>query len=132
MNVQTVGNSGFDLIEKLAELFGAMAFIALAYDPASCDVEGGKQRCGAMTLLVVTAARRLARSHGEHGLAAVQRLDLRLLIDTQYDGALGWGYVEADDVAHLGDEVGIGWELEGLQPMRLQAEGAPYPLYCRD
>ena len=44
MNVQTVWNSGFDLIEKLAELYGAMASIALAYDPAGGDVEGGKQR----------------------------------------------------------------------------------------
>jgi len=108
VHVQTVGNSGFDLIEKLAELYGAMALVALSDDPAGCDVEGGKQRCGAVALVVVTATRRLARSHGEHGLAAVQRLDLRLLIDTQYDGALGWGHVEADDVAHLGDEVGVG------------------------
>src|SRR6266446_9703209 len=108
MNVQIVWNSGFDLIEKLAEFCGAMASIALADDPAGCDVEGGKQRCGAMALVVVTTARRLARSHGQHRLTAVQRLDLRLLIDTQYDGALGRGHVEADDVANLGDEVGIG------------------------
>ena len=108
VDVQIVWNSGFDLIEKLAELFGAMAPITLADDPAGCDVEGGKQRCGAVALVVVTTTRRLARSHGQHGLAAVQRLDLRLLIDTQYDGPLGRGYVEADDVANLGDEVGIG------------------------
>ena len=108
MSVQTVWNSGFDLIEKLTELFGAMAPVTLADDPAGCDVQGGKQRCGAMALVVVTTARRLARSHGQHGLAAVQRLDLRLLIDTQYYGALGRGHVEADDVANLGNEVGIG------------------------
>src|ERR1700722_1763983 len=74
MNVQTVGYGGFDLIEKFAELFGAMAPVTLADDSAGCDVEGGKQRCGAMTLVVVTTACRLARSHGQHGLAAVQRL----------------------------------------------------------
>src|SRR5882724_12466129 len=101
MNLQTVWNSGFDLIEKLAELFGAMAAVTLADDPSGCDVEGGKQRCGAVALIVVTMSRRLARSHGQHGLAAVQRLDLRLLIDTKYDGALGWGHVETDDVANL-------------------------------
>lgn len=93
MNVQTIWNGGFDLIEKLAELFGAMAPVTLANDPAGCDVQGGKQRCGAMALVVVTTARRLARSHGQHGLAAVQRLDLRLLIDTQHDGTLGRGHV---------------------------------------
>ena len=42
MNVQVVRNGGFDLIEKLAELCGAMAAVTLADDPASCDVEGGK------------------------------------------------------------------------------------------
>jgi hypothetical protein len=42
MNVQLVRNRGFDLIEKLAELCGAMAPVTLADDPASCDVEGGK------------------------------------------------------------------------------------------
>jgi hypothetical protein len=60
MNVQIVRNSGFDLIEKLAELIGAMASIALADDPAGCDVEGGKQRGDAVAFVVVTTARRLA------------------------------------------------------------------------
>src|SRR5471030_1349357 len=72
MNVQIVWNSGFDLIEKLAELLSAMASIALADDPAGCDVEGSKQRGDAVTLVVVTTARRLAGSHGQHGLATIQ------------------------------------------------------------
>src|SRR5437660_2311232 len=129
MDVQIARNSGFDLIEKLTELFGAMAPVTLADDPTGCDIEGGKQRCGAMAFVVVTAALHLARSHGQHRLAAVQRLNLRLLIDAQHDGALGRGHVEADDVANLGNEIGVGRELEGLQPVWLQAEGAPYPLY---
>ena len=64
MNVQIVCNSGFDLIEKLAELLGAMASIALSDDPSGCDVESSKQRCGAVALVIETTARRLARSHG--------------------------------------------------------------------
>src|SRR3954447_6199622 len=132
MNVQIVWNSGFDLIEKLAKLLGAMASIALADDPAGCDVEGGKQRGDAVTLVVVTTARRLAGSHGQHGLATIQELDLRLLIDAQHDGALGRGHVKADDIANLGDKIRISGEFESLQPMRLQAEGAPYPLYRGD
>ena len=63
MNIQIVRNSGFDLIEKLAELGGAMASIALADDASDCDVEGGEQRCGAMALIIVAASRRLARPH---------------------------------------------------------------------
>src|SRR5260370_24579261 len=85
MNVQTVWNSGFDLIEKLAELFGAMAPVTLADDPAGCDVAGGKQRCDTVALVVVTTARRRPGRMGSMGLAAVQRLDLRLLIDTQHN-----------------------------------------------
>ena len=49
----------------------------------------------------------MARSQREHGLAAVERLNLRLLIDAQHDGMLGRGHIEADDIADLGDEVGI-------------------------
>jgi hypothetical protein len=45
---------------------------------------------------------------------------------------LGRGDVEADHVADLGDEVGIGRQLEGLEPVRLQAEGAPDALHGRD
>src|SRR6202167_6762948 len=62
MNVQIVWNSGFDLVEKFAELLGAMASVALSDDPAGCDIEGGKQRGDAVTLVVVTTARRLAGS----------------------------------------------------------------------
>ena len=65
------------------------------------------------------------------GWRAVERLDLALLVDAQDDGALRRRHVEPDDVAHLGDEVGIGGELEGLQPVRLQAEGPPDALHRR-
>jgi hypothetical protein len=41
-------------------------------------------------------------------LAAVQRLDLLLFVDTEYDGALRRGHIEADDIANLGDKVGGG------------------------
>ena len=85
-----------------------MASIALADDPPCCNVERGKQRGDAVPLVVVTVSRRLIRSHREHGLAAVQRLDLRLLVGAQHDSRLGRSHVEADDVTHLGDEVAVG------------------------
>src|SRR5258708_35911750 len=83
MNVQIVRDGGFDLIEKLAELCGAMASIALADDPAGCDVEGRKERCGAMPRVIVAASSRLTGPHRKHGLAAVECLDLGLLVHTQ-------------------------------------------------
>ncbi len=53
-----------------------------------------------------------------HGLASVERLDLRLLIDAKHDGVGRRRDVKADHIAHLGDEVLVCGELEGLQPVR--------------
>src|SRR5216684_4524447 len=39
------------------------------------------------------------------------------------------GEVEANHIARLRHEIRVGGELEGFQAMRLQAEGAPDPLY---
>ena len=83
-----------------------------------------------MTLVVVAAPCRLAGAHGQHGLAAVERLDLGLLVHTKDDGTLGRGDVEADHIAHLGHEIRVSRELERLHPMRLQAEGSPDALHA--
>ena len=40
--------------------------------------------------------------------------------------------MQADDVAYLGNKVGIGGELERLHPVRLQAERPPNPLHGRN
>ncbi len=112
MDVEIVGDVGFDLVQELAELGRAVAGIALADDTAGGDVEGGEQGGDAMALVVVAHPGRLARPHRQQGLAAVERLDLRLLVDAQHDGALGRSDVKPDDVAHLGHEIGIGGELE--------------------
>jgi hypothetical protein len=58
--VGVVGDSGFDLVEEFAELAGAMAGVAFTDDGAGGDVERGEQRGGAMALVVVAPARRLA------------------------------------------------------------------------
>jgi hypothetical protein len=61
----------------------------------------------------------------QHRRRAVERLDLRLLVDAHDDGGLGRVEVEPDDVAHLVDELGVGRELEGLALVRLEPEGPP-------
>src|SRR6202034_940529 len=63
MYVEVGWPGGFGLIEQLAEFDGAMAGITLADHPAGSDVERGEQRCGAMALVVMAAARRLAGTH---------------------------------------------------------------------
>ena len=85
-----------------------MARIALADHPAGGDIERGEQRRRAMPDIVVAAPFRLAGPHWKHRLAAIQRLDLRLLIHTQHQGVLGRGHIQPDDIAHLGDKIRIG------------------------
>jgi len=45
---------------------------------------------------------------GSHRLAGSSAWICELLIDAQHDGALGRGHVETDNIANLGDEIGIG------------------------
>src|SRR3954469_4079505 len=62
--------------------------------------------------------------HGQAGLGAVERLDLRLLIDRQHHGMRRRVDIEADDVPEPGHEVGIVGELEAADAMRRQAPDA--------
>jgi len=48
----------------------------------------------------------LPRPHRQQRLAAVERLDLRFLIDAQHQRMVGRIEVEADDVAHPGSSPG--------------------------
>jgi len=88
MDVEFAQYGSLDLVKELAELGGAVAPVALADDPSGRHIEGGEQRCGAMPFVVMAPSGRLAGTHRQHRLAAVQRLDLGLLIHTQNDGVL--------------------------------------------
>jgi hypothetical protein len=82
--------------------------------------------------LVVAAPLPLAGSRRKHRMAEVQRLDLRLLINTENHGVLRRGHVLPYHIAHIGHEVGIGGDLEDLLPMWPRPEGTPNPLYGAD
>ena len=102
-----------------------MAAMTLADDLAGLHVERRKQRRGAVAAVVVRAALDLPGPHRQQRLRAIQRLDLRLLVDTQHQRPVRRVQVQADDVAHLLDEQRILGELERLAAVRLQREGAP-------
>src|ERR1700733_11378550 len=91
----------------------------------------GKQRGCAMPLVVMATPGNLAGPHGQHGLAAVQRLNLAFLVDAKHDCMLWGRHVKADDIAHFGNEVRIGRKLECLD-LRLQAKRPPDALHGRD
>ena len=100
-------------------------------DRAGGGVEGGEQGGRAVALVIVAAPLRLARPHGQHRLGAVERLDLALLVDAEHQRAVRRVEIEADDVAHLVDELRVARQLEALDPVRLQAEGAPDTVHRR-
>jgi hypothetical protein len=96
-----------------------------ADDRARPDIERGEQVERAVAAVVVGVPLGLARPHRERRRGTLRRLDLRLLVHAEHQRALGWCEIEPDDVAHLLDEGRVGRELEGLRPVRTQAERAP-------
>lgn len=95
VDVQIGRNSCLKALEKAAGLDGAVTQLACADDPAGHDVQRGEQGAGAMARVVVAAARGLSRPHRQHGLAAVQRLDLAFLVHAQRRCAVGWRPMQA-------------------------------------
>ena len=71
----------------------------------------------------------VAQPHRQHGLGAVERMDLGFPVDTENDGVIGRVEVEADDVAQLSDEEGIVGELEVTLAMRLDGEQAELAMH---
>src|SRR5437867_10361132 len=90
--------------EKLSKLAGALALMEFADDLAALGVQRGKQSRGAVARVVVRAPLHAPWPQRQDRLAAVERLNLRLLVDTQNQGFVGGLQVQADDVAHFLDE----------------------------
>src|SRR6185295_19654089 len=87
--------------------------------------EACKQRRGAVALVVVRAPLGLAKTHRQHRLRAVKRLNLALFIDADDQRLVRRIEIETDNVAYFLDELRIGRELERFCAMRLQAKGTP-------
>ena len=101
MDVEIGRHGLLDLRQEFAEFDCAVALVAAADDPTGSDVQGGEQRGRAVALVVMAAPLDLPRPHRQQRLSAVERLDLRLFIDAQHQGAVGRVEVEPNDVAHL-------------------------------
>jgi hypothetical protein len=71
-------------------------------------------------------ARGLAEDQGQNGLAALERLNLRLLVDAEHHGAVRRVQVEANDVADLLHEELVVAECEGPSPMRFEVKRTPH------
>jgi len=64
------------------------------------------------------------------GLRAIERLDLALLIDAQYQGALRRIHVKADDIDDFLGKLRVVRELESTHEMRLEAGPSPHTLHA--
>jgi len=94
----------FDVAKELEEFSSTVAREALSEHATGGDIERREESRGAVTIVVVRSALDLADAHREHGLRAVQRLDLRLLVDAEDQGVVWRAHVEADDVAYFLNE----------------------------
>ena len=67
----------------------AVAGIAFTDHRACGDVEGREKRGCPVALVIVALPCRLSWAHRQHRLAAVERLDLRFLVNAQHNGMGG-------------------------------------------
>ena len=116
-------NLRLDRVEEADELLVAMALHVAADDGAVEDVEGGEQRGGAVTFVVVRHRPGAAWLHRQSRLGAVERLDLALLVDREDDRMGGRIDVEADDVLELLGELRVVRQLERSDAMRRELVG---------
>ena len=89
VNIEIGRHIAFDLVEELTELRRPMPGHAFANDSASFHVERREQRGRSVPLVVMRAPFGLAKPHRQQRLRAIERLDLRFLVDTQHDGTIG-------------------------------------------
>ncbi len=115
-------------VEEATELLSAMPWRRLRDHLPRGDIKRRVQVGRPVADVVVAAPLRHTRHQRQHRRRAVERLDLRLLIDTKHHRCLRRVQVQADDVAHLVDELRIGRELERLRLVRLEPERPPIRL----
>ena len=130
MHVQVPRNRLVDRVEEASEFERPMSRVTLADDRSRFDVQRGEERRRPVADVVVRPPFDLPGPQRQHRRAAIQRLDLRLFIDTQDQGAIRWRQIQADDIAHLVDEERVLRELErldavGLQRKRLSRSARP-------
>src|SRR3954454_20457648 len=118
-----------DRVEKAEKRLVAMPLHAAAGHRAVEPVEGGEEGRGPVPDIIVGHGRELARLYRPTWLGPVASLDLALLVDRPHDRVRRRAHVEPDDVAQLGDELGIARQLEGPDPVRNQPVRLPDPLH---
>ena len=107
VHVQLGGHRGLDGIEKLAELQGPVAAVALANHLAGPGVQSSEQGRGTVAHVIMGVPFGLARAQGQKRSGAVQGLDLGLLVYAQDQRPVRRVEVEPHNIPHLLNEEGI-------------------------
>src|SRR3990172_46532 len=129
VDVQLRRNALIDLAQELAELDIAVTRIAGADHRPFERVQGGKQGRGAVALVVVCHSPATPLLERQAGLRAVERLDLRLLVDTEDDGFVWRIEIDSHHIGELLDKALVARELERFHAMGLQAVCVPNALH---
>jgi hypothetical protein len=90
MHVEVTRDRGIHRIQELPEFARTMPLMKLRDEFTGLDVERRKQGGRAMSPIVMRPPFDLAGPHRQHRLRAIQRLNLRFLVDTEHDGMGRW------------------------------------------
>ena len=100
-----------------------------ADDSARTRVQRSKERQGSMPVVLEAVPLQATWRQGQHRIQAVERLNLRLLVQREDRRMLGRIQIQADHVGGLAFEVGIVRRHVALGPMRLDGSPAPDSLH---
>src|SRR3984893_7756155 len=131
MQIEMGGGLACNLLEEGQELVCPMANQTFADDFAGRDVERGKQRRGAVALIIMGHGSGAAFLQRQARLGPVECLNLTFLVDGQHKRPLRRVEVKADDVLDLNDKAGIGRQLETFDEMRLETVFGTDALHTR-
>src|SRR5437867_271683 len=93
---------------------------AIADDLSIQHAERRKEGGRTVALVVMGLTRRNSGTQREQRLRSVQRLNLALLVNTQYQRFVRWIQIQPNDVMQLFDKPLVPAQLERFDPMRLQ------------
>ena len=113
------------MVHEVQELDASAPPIVVGDHHTGGDVEGGKQRGRAMSLVFMRLPlQRPAIRHLQIPLGSLQCLDAGLLIDRQHHRMIRRAQIEPDDLGRLGDKVGVCAEAPRLRRRKVDPLGA--------
>jgi len=125
VDIQRFRDSIIDPIQELPKLDRPMSPMALPDHLSGFHIQSGKEECRTMPAVVMGTSFNLPGSHRENGLSAIQRLNLRLLINAQDQSTLRRTEIQTHDVPDLLNKKRIRGKLEGFGAVGLQGKGTP-------